>query len=198
MMYTIIDFETTGLDHNKDQVIEIGAMKVDLAGGIMDTYHKYVRLSGGRKLEPKITELTGITYETLDDFGVPEATAMQGLANFIGDDIIVAHFASFDLAYANQHGIEATPFLCTRSMFQMLHPNEKASLKNCMEFYGFDYDENAHRAMNDISMTLDLLHMLIGDAREKGEHLTHFLNVMTEKEDRPLRFVPRGAKVIRL
>ena len=196
-MYTIIDFETTGLDHTENQVIEIGAMKIDSTGYIMDTYHKYVQLSEGRKLDPKITELTGITYETLDIFGVPEATAMQGLANFIGDDIIVAHFASFDLGYANKYGIEATPFLCTRSMFQMLHPNEKASLKNCMEFYGFEYID-AHRALNDVAMTLDLLNMLIGEANERGELVSHFFNVMTEKEDRPLRFVPRGANVIRL
>lgn len=197
-MYTIIDFETTGLDHNENQVIEIGAMKIDSTGYIMDTYQKYVRLDKGRQLDPKIVELTGITEETLFLFGVPEGIAMQGLADFIGDDVIVAHFASFDLAYAHKYGIEGTPFLCTRSMFQMLHPNEKASLKNCMEFYDFDYDENAHRAMNDVGMTLDLLNMLIGEANERGELVSHFLNVMTEKEDRPLRFVPRGAKVIRL
>jgi DNA polymerase III epsilon subunit-like protein len=197
-MYTIIDFETTGLDHNENQVIEIGAMKIDSTGYIIDTYQKYVRLSQGRRLDPKIIELTGITYDTLYLFGVSENTAMQGLADFIGDDIVVAHFASFDLGFAHKYGIEGTPFLCTRSMFQMLHPNEKASLKNCMEFYGFDYDNNAHRAMNDVGMTLDLLSMLIGEANERGELVSHFLNVMTEKEDRPLRFVPRGANVIRL
>jgi len=196
-MYTIIDFETTGLDHNENQVIEIGAMKIDSTGYIMDTYHKYVRLSKGRQLDPKIVELTGITEETLFIFGVPEETAMQGLAEFIGDDIVVAHFASFDLGYAHKHGIEATFFLCTRSMFQMLHPNEPASLKNCMEFYGFEYVD-AHRALNDVVMTLDLLNMLTEEANKRGELVSHFLNVMTEKEDRPLRFVPRGANVIKL
>ncbi|AGE60911.1 DNA polymerase III epsilon subunit [Bacillus phage Andromeda] len=196
-MYTIIDFETTGLDHTENQVIEIGAMKIDSTGYIMDTYHKYVRLNKGRQLDPKIVELTGITEGKLFIFGVNETTAMQGLEEFIGDDIIVAHFASFDLAFANNYGIGATPFLCTRSMFQMLHPQEKASLKNCMEFYGFEYVD-AHRALNDVVMTLDLLNMLIGEANERGELVSHFLNVMTEKEDRPLKFVPRGAKVIRL
>ncbi|AGY46873.1 exonuclease [Bacillus phage Blastoid] len=196
-MYTIIDFETTGLDPQKDQVTEIGAMKFGSDGYMLGTLNKYVRLSEGRTLDPKIVDLTGITEDILAKFGVSEAIAMQGLKDFIGDDIIVAHFASFDLGFAHKHGIEATPFLCTRSMFQMLHPNEKASLKNCMEFYGFEY-VNGHRALNDVTMTAELLSMLIADCHERGELVSSYFNVMTEKEDRPLRFVPEGAKVVRL
>ncbi|AGE61062.1 DNA polymerase III epsilon subunit [Bacillus phage Finn] len=196
-MYTIIDFETTGLNHETEQVTEVGAMKFGSDGYLLDTFHRYVRLEPQRTLDPKITELTGITEDTLMRFGVAESTAMDGLSDFIGDDIIVAHFASFDLGFAYNYGIEAIPFLCTRSMFQLLHPNEKATLKNCMEFYGFEY-VNAHRALNDVAMTGELLSMLIGTANEQGKKVMDFLNVMTEKEDRPLRFVPRGTNVIRL
>lgn len=196
-MYTIIDFETTGLDPQKDQVTEIGAMKFGSDGYMLGTFNKYVRLSEGRTLDSKIVELTGITEDILTKFGVSETTAMQGLEHFIGDDVIVAHFASFDLGFAKEYGIEATPFLCTRSIFQMLYPNEKASLKNCMEFYGLEY-VNGHRALNDVAMTAELLSMLIGDCHERGELISYYFNMMTEKEDRPLRFVPEGARVVKL
>ena len=62
--YISIDLETTGLNPKLDRIIEIGAVKV-LDGQIADTFETLV--NPGRKLEERITELTGITDADLED-----------------------------------------------------------------------------------------------------------------------------------
>ena len=62
--YVCIDLETTGLNPKMDKIIEIGAVKV-IEGNVVDTFLTYV--NPGRKLEERITELTGISQEQVDD-----------------------------------------------------------------------------------------------------------------------------------
>ena len=60
--YVCVDLETTGLDPKRDKIIEIGAVKV-VDGRVEETFQTL--LSPGKKLEDKITELTGIRDEQL-------------------------------------------------------------------------------------------------------------------------------------
>ena len=62
--YVSIDLETTGLNPKRDRIIEIGAIRVE-QGQIVEEFSTFV--DPGRKLEERITELTGIRYEDLAD-----------------------------------------------------------------------------------------------------------------------------------
>ena len=62
--YISIDLETTGLNPKLDRIIEIGAVKV-VDGEIVDTFESLI--NPGRKLEERITDLTGITDADLAD-----------------------------------------------------------------------------------------------------------------------------------
>ena len=62
--YISIDLETTGLNPKLDRIIEIGGVKV-VDGQIVDTFETLI--NPGRKLEERITELTGITDADLED-----------------------------------------------------------------------------------------------------------------------------------
>ena len=62
--FTVVDIETTGLDPKKDKITEIGAIRVE-GGKIADTFHTLV--NPGRRLEERITELTGLTDEALKE-----------------------------------------------------------------------------------------------------------------------------------
>ena len=55
--YVSIDLETTGLNPKRDRIIEIGAIRVE-QGQIVEEFSTFV--DPGRKLEERITELTGI------------------------------------------------------------------------------------------------------------------------------------------
>ena len=60
------DTETTGVDFRRDRIIEIGAVSLEggAENGSMDLF---IRLPEGRRLDPFITNLTGITQERLDE-----------------------------------------------------------------------------------------------------------------------------------
>lgn len=60
--YVAFDLETTGLSAQHDVIIEIGAV-VMKRGEVLDTFQTFV--APGRKLTPKIIDLTGITDEML-------------------------------------------------------------------------------------------------------------------------------------
>jgi len=67
--YVSLDLETTGLDPETDEIIEIAAIRFD-ASGVLDTYQTLV--NPGRKLEYRIAMLTGIdpaALETAPHFG---------------------------------------------------------------------------------------------------------------------------------
>ena len=92
----IVDTETTGLDHRKDEIIEIGTIEFtfDAAGNIGDV----IGLYGGLQqpsipIPADITKLTGIT----DEMVAGQAIDMAALEHLIAPaDLIIAHNAPFD------------------------------------------------------------------------------------------------------
>jgi DNA polymerase-3 subunit epsilon len=92
---TIFDFETSGLDPEKERVIEMAALKIH-KGIITGSFNCFVKHD--KPLSQKINELTGITDDDLKD-GFDEDIAFKLLKQFMGSNIIVAHNASFDLGF---------------------------------------------------------------------------------------------------
>lgn len=62
--YVVFDFETTGLESNKDEIIEIGAVKIS-KGKIVSTFSTFIKPSV--PIPAEITELTHITEEMVAD-----------------------------------------------------------------------------------------------------------------------------------
>ena len=92
----ILDTETTGLDHRRNEIIEIGAIAFTYneAGAIGDVSGVF----GGLRqplaaIPPEITRLTGITDEMVagQEIDIPALEAMIAPA-----DLIIAHNAAFD------------------------------------------------------------------------------------------------------
>jgi DNA polymerase III subunit epsilon len=191
-MYVVLDFETTGLDYKTEQVIEVGALKLDRDFKEIGTLNVMVKLKKGKKLPPFITELTGIVEDDLRE-GLSEFQAMQILHRFIGNDIIVAQFASFDLGFLSKY---MTPkrFICTRSLSRLLNPSEKASLKDLVQRYNVTL-ENHHRALSDVKATAEVFKIMKKEADEKG---IEYINVMVNASERPLRYIPENAKVVEM
>ena len=93
--FVAVDTETTGLDFDLCNIIEIGAVKVD-NGEIIDSFKSLIKVD--EKLPPFIVHLTGITDEMLA--GAPTLNkVVSDFDAFVGDSILLAHNASFDMNF---------------------------------------------------------------------------------------------------
>lgn len=191
MAYTVLDFETTGLDYLQEQVIEIGAIKLDVNFNEIGRLHTMVRLTEGRELKPFITKLTGITEQDLTD-GVSEVTGLNMLKDFIGESVVVAQHAPFDLSFLAM-AVEPETFIDTRSLSRLLHPDEKAGLKDLCARYGIELEH--HRSISDVKATIEVFKILMAEANAK---MIPVYNVVVVSNDRKLNFVPLSAILIDL
>ena len=90
-----IDIETTGLDKDRDAIIEIGAVRFN-GKRVEDEFSTLV--NPGKHIPEFITGLTGI-----DDSMVRGAPRLNGivheLAAFVGDAPVIGHNIRFDLGF---------------------------------------------------------------------------------------------------
>lgn len=93
--YTVIDTETTGYDPYRDEIIELGALRVR-GGKIVDSFSSLVR--PGNAVSDFITELTGISNEELQSAEGIDSVLPRFL-DFVGDDIVVGHYVHFDVNF---------------------------------------------------------------------------------------------------
>lgn len=181
--YLVLDFETTGLDHKKEQVTEVAALKYDESFNQIGAFHTYVNLHVAHGLSDFIKDLTGITEEKLEQ-GISEKNAMAALANLIDEEtIVVAQYAPFDFAYLSNYGILPSNYICTKTLTNIAEPFAKSNLGETCKRNGIDL-KNAHTAIADVKATAKLLKLRL----EQGYGT--YQNYVTEQPDRPLNFIP--------
>lgn len=157
------DTETTGLDPEKDEVTEIGAVLFDTDS------HQPVRITGylvkvSKPVSKEITALTGITSEMLDLYGIASKPALESvLRQMKSADFMCAHNAPFDKgflqAWCKREGVEMPeiPWIDTKcDLVEAAYLlGKSASLKYLAADHGFVYP--AHRAVNDVLAMLQIL-----------------------------------------
>jgi DNA polymerase-3 subunit alpha (Gram-positive type) len=93
--FVCLDFETTGLSGTKDQVTEIGAVKVQ-DGQVVQRFSTLV--NPGRPIPPRVVALTGISNDMVEDH--PRIYEILPLfLGFLGDLPLVCHNAKFDCKF---------------------------------------------------------------------------------------------------
>ena len=154
--FVAVDTETTGLDFDLCNIIEIGAVKVE-NGQIIDSFKTLIKVD--EKLPPFIVHLTGITDEMLADAPLLNEV-MTDFDAFVGDSILLAHNASFDMnflytAYERALGIPLrndyvdTLRVARRALPQLQH----RTLPDLCEVFEV-INEREHRAYGDALATV--------------------------------------------
>lgn len=158
--YISIDLETTGLNPKLDKIIEIGAIKV-IDGVKTDTFSIFV--NPGRKLEERITALTGITQEQVDEAPQIEQVLPQ-LMDFLGDLPLLGHRILFDYSFLKKAAVnqklsfEKQGIDTLRIARVFLPQLEHRTLEYLCKYY--EIPHTAHRATGDAEATGQLYQIL--------------------------------------
>ena len=150
--YVVVDIETTGLSPHKDEIIELSAVKV-LNNEIIDTFSTLINPKG--KISKKASEINGITNDMVEQ--APKIKdVLSDFINFIGDEILISHNASFDLSFicrdCRLNGINFTPFYVdTLSHARKTLHLDNYKLANLAKHYKIK-EQQEHRALADCKM----------------------------------------------
>src|SRR5207253_522936 len=125
--FVVFDVETTGLSAYYNTIIELGAVKIR-GGEVIDRFESFV--NPHHRLSATTINLTSITddmVQTAPD--IEEVT--KRFSDWIGNDVLVAHNASFDIGFLNASlkkiGLEKekNPVIDTLELGRFLYPEMK-------------------------------------------------------------------------
>lgn len=154
--YIIMDVETTGLDYDKDRILEIGLLKIK-GDEIKEQLQCFVQ---GKKAIPEaVTKLTGITDELIEKQGITEKEAFKKIEEFIDCDLIIGYHVQFDINFILRMAERVGKCLMvkrTRDVLQLARQKidelENYQLKTVAEYFSLDTSE-MHRALADCILT---------------------------------------------
>ena len=195
-----LDIETTGLDPQRDAIIEIGAVKHD---GIK-IIDKWQRLINPRRGIPEaISQLTGITNQMVAS-EEPLSAVIDDFSDFVGDLPVIGHNIAFDLSFLKLHmDFSANPIHDTFEIASVVLPTASryslASLVNELELTNL----SPHRAGEDAAATMAVFLKLLDEARDLPVSLIaeivksskrirwngkwFFVNLLQEKSKQPIQ-----------
>ena len=160
--YVLVDIETTGLSPVKDDIIEIGAIKVE-NNKMVDTFNQLIKLD--RSLPPFITNLTGITDEMLKTGRMPNEV-FKDFVNFIGESVIIGHNVNFDLGFLSNKCKKYlnynlnNDYIDTLYLARRLVPNSvNYKLGTLANLFNISY-RGAHRGLKDVEITYEVYNRL--------------------------------------
>jgi predicted DnaQ family exonuclease/DinG family helicase len=179
-----LDLETTGLDSEKDRIIEIGAVKFR-GRKVLETFHTLV--DPGCPLSYRIRLLTGITSEELQAApAFPEVA--EGLRDFIGDHPILGQNISFDLEFLRIQGLSfSNPVYDTFEITNVLLPQLQDFSLASMARELCIPNPIQHRALADAHMVKEVLLSLMDRAAELELPLVVEINRLTAASNWPWR-----------
>ncbi len=152
--YVVFDLETTGLSPARNEIIEIGALKVR-DGRVSDRFSELVKPFS--PVPDAVAHLTGISNEMLEN-ARPAREVVPDFVRFCGDDILVGHNLMFDFSFtkktAGELGLtfEHQGIDTLKISRRVLTDLPSRSLGALCDHYGI-VNSSAHRAYHDALAT---------------------------------------------
>ncbi len=169
--FVVFDLETTGAKIPPCRITEIGAYRIK-NGEIEGSFQTLVNPE--TPIPPFITQLTGISNRMVRH--APKFREIcEEFLDFIGDSVLVAHNAPFDMRFLNhevgkiyENYRVANPNLCTVQLSRKLLPQiENHRLHTVAEYYCI-FIENRHRAGDDALATAKIFVNFLEELRILG------------------------------
>ena len=172
LSYVVFDTETTGLQPNKDEIVQIGAVRVVngkiVPGEVIDQL-----VNPGMKIPPASTKVHKVTDAMVADApGIAEAGRL--FHGFARGAVIVAHNAPFDMAFLRRHA--------AASGLAWDHPILDTVLLSAVLF-GASETHTLDALCERLAVTIppELRHTALGDAQATAEVLCKMLPMLRSR-----------------
>ncbi len=178
MQYIVVDLEWNGSWSKKahgyfNEIIEVGAVKVNVAMDVVDTFRANIRPVVSKKLSTIVTDLTNITAEELED-GTTFARMLRRLATWAGEEPwVMLTWSTTDLLVLMEncrffYGKQEIPHLTHYMDFQAyaqqklgIGAGQQLGLAKAGEMLNIPEDHlSLHRAPDDAKLTAQILQKL--------------------------------------
>ncbi len=174
----------------RGEIIQIGAVRITEDQQVGDEFQVLVKPKFYRRLNRRVSKLTGIKEAQLRDEGIPMAEAMDRFRRWCGEDVIFLTWGFDDITILREnlrlYGIDeswVTRWYNAQMIFnaQTDGSSSQKALKTAMEIFGIEATRPAHDALGDayhtalICAKLDLIRgvMEYGQAVKSHENGFH-------------------------
>ena len=181
-VYVSLDLETTGLDSERDTILEIGAVRFR-GDEVLDTFETFV--NPGRPIPDHIQRLTGIQPRQVERAPAFPVVASE-FADFLGLHPVVGHNIQFDLRFLSSHGLPLTnPAFDTMDLATVFLPSSRRyTLKHLADQFGVELRN--HRALDDAVGSKEIFLRLLRLAAEQDGGLLAYMSQLARRSNWPL------------
>ena len=182
----LFDTETTGLQFNREEIIEFAAVVLEKQNGdvvVTAEYDELITLSPGGFVPAQIEALTGISTQDIRERGIPKTRVCCDIARMLsGNTLLLAYNAQFDLSFLFylllRHGDPA--ILKGKDKLDLLtvykdrrsYPHK---LCNAIDAYGLSGKVvNSHRAVDDVLATVEVMKAMEAERDDLCRYLNLF------------------------
>jgi DNA polymerase-3 subunit epsilon len=169
LSFVVFDTETTGLEPHRDEIVQIGGLRIvnarPVPGEVMDQL-----VDPGRPIPAASTRVHGIDDAMVA--GAPDITiAARAFHDFCAGAVLVAHNAPFDLAFLNRHA--------ARTGVRFDHPVLDTVLMSAVVF-GASAPHTLDALADRLGAHLpaEVRHTALGDARATAEVFLRMLPML--------------------
>ncbi len=188
MRQLVLDTETSGLDFEKDRIIEIGCLEIINGEFSGKKFHKFYR-PDNITISQEAEEIHGLNNSFLSKY----PTFDQDIDNFLfffDYSQLIIHNAQFDLSMINQSLkrlskplIKKKSSICTLEMAKKKYPGSKNNLNALCRRFEINLDtREKHGALTDSFLLLEVYNELLG-----GKQQTMKLNLNKDISERKVK-----------
>ncbi|MCI5648160.1 MAG: exonuclease domain-containing protein [Fusicatenibacter sp.] len=201
MNYVVFDLEWNQCPYGKEQenpalpfeIIEIGAVKLDSARQIVDTFHRLIRPVVYKHLHHRTREVVGITEEELKG-GVPFSQGLREFLNFAGGECMFCTWGPGDLTelqrnmkYYGLLSLLRGPihFYDVQKLFAIQYETMKSrrALEYAADYLSLSKEDSFHQALSDARYTARIFQTLDMDVVLAYDSIDVYQNPRSKRDE---------------
>ena len=195
--YCVLDLETTGLSFRTEKITEVGIIKIR-NGEVIDEFECFVNPE--KPIPQEVVDVTHITDDMVKDAETIDKVIPK-IIDFIGDSVLVAHNADFDIGFLKHNFAEYgysldNTYIDTLRLAKVIFPDMKRYKLGLIADKLDIVVEVAHRALDDVKTLVAVFNVMIQKLKEHGARIVDDIDNVIEGDPEAYKKLPSYHAII--